>query len=302
MSEAQEQTPIEQILAMLSAAPIAEGEQTPQQMRDNMEQMTAAFPVRDDAEITPVKAGGVPAEWVRTPASRKDHVLLYLHGGGYVLGSPKTHRCLTSQLAHLLKASVLVIDYRMGPEDPFPAAIDDVLAAWSWMIDEQGFDPAHCTIAGDSAGGGLTAAFLIAARDKNIKLPACASLLSPWTDLTGESKTLETNAKTDPMVGKEGLTNIAAFYLGDASAKDPLASPLFAELKGLPPLLVQVTSAEALYDDSRIFADNAKKAGVDVELQTWPGLVHVFQLFHFMLPEGQEALANIAKFTQKHCG
>ena len=104
------------------------------------------------------------------------------------------------------------------------------------------------------------------------------------------------------MVGKEGLTNIAAFYLGDASAKDPLASPLFADLKGLPPLLVQVTSAEALYDDSRIFADNAKKAGVDVELQTWPGLVHVFQLFHFMLPEGQEALANIAKFTQKHCG
>ena len=106
MSEAQELTPIEQILAMLSAAPIAEGEQTPQQMRDNMEQMTAAFPVRDDAEITPVKAGGVPAEWVRTPVSRKDHVLLYLHGGGYVLGSPKTHRCLTSQLAHLLKASV----------------------------------------------------------------------------------------------------------------------------------------------------------------------------------------------------
>ncbi len=302
MSEAEDQTPIEQILALLQSAPIAEGEQTPEEMRQGMEQVVAAFPIREDAEITPVKAGNVPAEWMRTPASRKDHVMLYLHGGGYVLGSPKTHRSLTAQIAHLTKSSLLVIDYRMGPEDPFPAAIDDALAAWRWLLDDQGLDPAKCSVAGDSAGGGLTAAFLLSARDKKLPLPACASLLSPWADLTGTAKALETNASSDPMVNKEGLIRMAGLYLGGASAKDPLASPIFADLKGLPPLLVQVTSAEALYDDSRVLADNAKKAGVNITFQTWPNLVHVFQLFHFMLPEAQAAMEKIGDFTRQHSG
>ena len=298
MSEAKDLTPIEQIRAMLTAQPITDI-QPPEEMRANMEQVTQIFPVQEDVEIVEVKAGGVPGEWVRVPGSRKDHIVLYLHGGGYVLGSPKTHRSLVSELAHLAKASVLALDYRMGPENPFPAAVDDGLAAWRWLVEDEGQDAAKCAIAGDSAGGGLTAAVLLAARDHKAALPSCAALLSPWTDLTGDAKSLETNSD-DLMVRKEPLKEMAAFYLGGASAREPYASPLFADLAGLPPLLIQATSAEALYDDSRFFAENAQKAGVDAELQIWDGLVHVFQMFHFMLPEGREALEKIALFMQSH--
>jgi acetyl esterase/lipase len=266
-------------------------------MRAVMEEIAA--PVPPDVKCTPVNAGGVPAEWIIAPGAAEDHFLLYLHGGGYVLGSINTHREMVSRLSRAAGVRALVPDYRLAPESPFPAAVDDATAAYRWLL-SQGAKPARTVIAGDSAGGGLTLATLVALRDAKLPLPAAGVCLSPWTDMEGVGASMTSKAKEDPVVQKEGLLGMAKLYLGGADPKTPLAAPLHADLRGLPPLLIQVGSAETLLDDSTRVAERAKMAGVKVDLEVWNEMIHVWQLFAPILPEGQQAIEKIGKFIRGH--
>ena len=298
MSQAKETAAIDSIREQLEEKKVASETLSVEDMRQNLRDLSAVYAVREDATITAVDAGGVPSEWIVAQAARDDFTLLYFHGGGYALGSLETHHTITTELSHLLKARVLAADYRLAPESPYPAAVEDGVAAWRWLIEQEGIDPAKAAIAGDSAGGGLTVATMLSLKDKGLPLPAFGYLISPWVDLTGESKTLASNAKTDPMVDKEGLVAIAQMYLNGASAREPYASPLFGDLSGLPPLLVQATTAEVLLDDARLLTDRVNEAGGKATLQTWPDLVHVFQIAHSVLPEGAEAIGKAADFSK----
>src|SRR5215831_14436147 len=266
-------------------------------MRAVMEEMAA--PVPADVKCTPVDAGGVPAEWIVAPGAAADRFLLYLHGGGYVLGSINTHRELVSRLSRAAGVRALAPDYRLAPENPFPAAVNDATAAYRWLL-SQGAKPERTVIAGDSAGGGLALAALVAIRDAKLPLPGAGVCLSPWTDMEGVGASMTSKAKEDPVVQKEGLLNMAKLYLGGADPKSPLAAPLHADLRGLPPLLIQVGSAETLLDDSTRVAERAKAAGVKVDLEVWSEMIHVWHLFAPILPEGQEAIAKIGKFIREH--
>ena len=280
---------------------VANPNATIQEQRASFEASMGMMPTPPNTKVTPVKVDGIPAEWVDAPTARADHAILYLHGGGYVIGSPVTHRSLAGKLSETSKARVLVIDYRMAPENPFPAAVDDAVKAWRWLL-AQGLSPAKLAISGDSAGGGLTLATLVALRDAKAPLPKTAALLSPWTDLTGNSETMTTRADKDPMVQKAGLMAMGALYLNGKDAKTPLASPLFADLRGLPPLLIQVGDHETLLDDSRTLEKNAKAAGVDVTLEVWDEMIHVWHLFHPMLPEGVKGLERIGEYLRGKWG
>ena len=243
-------------------------------------------------------AGGVPAEWVSAPGTRADHAVLYLHGGAYCAGSPASHRGLAGLLSAAAGARVLVADYRLAPENPYPAAVEDATAAYRWLL-AQGIDPARAAIAGDSAGGGLTLATLVALRDAGDPLPAAGVCISPWVDLEMKGDSMTTRAKLDPMVGREGLLEAAAMYLAGADARTPLAAPVYADLRGLPPLLIQVGTSETLYDDSTRLDERAQAAGVDVTLQVWEDMVHVWHLFAAMLPEGQQGIEAIGEYLRE---
>lgn len=271
--------------------------------RSFMDQM--AMPAPDDVSVTPVDAAGVPAEWVCAPGADPDRRLLYLHGGGYVLGSRISHRRLASDVSRASGSAVLLIDYRLAPETPFPGAVDDALAAlrWLWANGPSGSGEANTLfVAGDSAGGGLTLATLIAARDAGEPLPNAAITLSAWTDLAGTGASITTRAEADPLIGGGGaaLTGMASNYLGDADATTPLASPLYADLRGLPPLLMQVGDDEVLLDDTLRVAERAKAQGVDVTVHVEPGAFHVYPLFAPDAPESRAALAQIGAFVQAH--
>jgi monoterpene epsilon-lactone hydrolase len=246
-----------------------------------------------------VDVAGIPAEWVVAPDADAQCVILYLHGGGYVVGSIATHRGLAGRLSHAAAARVLLIDYRLAPEHPFPAAVEDATAAYRWLLGS-GVNPARMVIAGDSAGGGLTVATLVALRDAGEPLPAAGVCQSPWVDLEGIGDSMTTKADVDPMVQRERLVQLAQCYLAGADPQTPLAAPLYADLHGLPPLLVQVGTAETLLDDATRLADRARAAGVEVSLEPWDDMIHVWQLFAPMLPEGQQAIERIGDFIRKH--
>ncbi len=250
------------------------------------------------ATAEPVDAGGVPAEWVSAGCASADRAVLYLHGGAYSAGSPASHRGLAGRLSAAAGARVLVADYRLAPENPYPAAVEDATAAYRWLL-AQGVGPARTAIAGDSAGGGLTLATLAALRDAGDPLPAAGVCISPWVDLEMRGESMTTRAKLDPMVGREGLLEAAAMYLAGADARTPLAAPLHADLRGLPPLLIQVGTSETLYDDSIRTEERARAAGVDATLQVWEEMVHVWQLFAAMLPEGQQAIEAIGEYLRE---
>ena len=250
-----------------------------------------------DAKCEKVDAGGVPAEWVMAPGCDSGRAILYLHGGGYAIGSLNTHRRLAYDISAASSAKVLLIDYRLAPEHPFPAAVDDAAAAWRWLL-QQGFAPNRMAIAGDSAGGGLTIATLVNLRDLKLGLPACAVTISPWVDLEGLSNSLTTRSKQDPMVQKDGLLWMARMYLNGKDAKSPLAAPLHADLKGLPPTLIQVGTAETLLDDSIRIAEKMHAAGVDARLAIWPNMLHVFPLFAPILSEGRDGCIEIGNFIR----
>jgi monoterpene epsilon-lactone hydrolase len=254
-------------------------------------------PPRDTETIT-INAGGVSADRVITPASRPNRHVLYLHGGAYRLGAPSTYRHFTWRIASAAQARVLVIDYRLAPEHPFPAALEDAVSYYCWLLAE-GADPRQIAVIGDSAGGGLALALLLKLRDSGLPLPAAAVVLSPWTDLalTGASITL--NAKFDAMVHAEDVPKFAADYLAGADPRHPYASPLYGDPTGLPPTLIQVGSEEVLRDDAVRMAERMQRAHCQAELQLWPGMPHVWHLFAPILPEAREAIVEISKFLQR---
>lgn len=291
---------LQMIVEALRARPDS-AELSIQDQRAAFQELTSQFQPAQDVRCEPVDAGGIPAEWITTPEAGHERAIYYLHGGGYVMGSIGTHRDMISRLSRAARARALAIDYRLAPENPFPAAVEDSTSAYRWLI-STGVDPARLVIAGDSAGGGLTMATLVALRDAGDPLPAAAVCLSPWVDLEGVGESMTTRAEVDPMVQRESLLQSAKAYLRDAAPRTPLAAPLYANLAGLPPLLIQVGTAETLLDDSTRLAERARAAGVEVILELWDDMIHVWQFCAAMLPEGQQAIDRIGEFVRKHTG
>ncbi len=245
-----------------------------------------------------VSAGGVPGEWISVNGAAAGRVIYYLHGGGYTIGSVNSHAALVARLCQAAGARSLAVNYRLAPEHPFPAAVEDAVAGYRWLL-EQGTGPERTTIAGDSAGGGLTVATLVALRDQGVPLPAAAVCLSPWVDLEGLGDSIRTKAAADPMIDEPHLHESASAYLAGADPRTPLAAPLYADLAGLPPLLVHVGSAEVLLDDSIRLAERAKAAGVDVTLEVWDEMIHVWHFMAGILPEGQQAIDRVGQFVRE---
>jgi acetyl esterase/lipase len=244
------------------------------------------------ANFSPSRQGGVAGEWARGEAGAAN--LLYLHGGGYFTCSPQTHRSITGAFA-IRGFAVFTPDYRLAPEHPFPAAVEDGLNAYRGMLAR---GPAEkLVIAGDSAGGGLALATLLAAKSNKMPMPGCVILFSPWTDLSCSGASVQSNAERDSMLYAPRMQEGAAIYLAGADPKDPLASPLYGDLAGLPPLLIQVSDMEVLLDDSTRLAERARAAGVQVELTIWPNLPHVWQVSQMLLPEARKALDEAAAFA-----
>jgi acetyl esterase/lipase len=251
------------------------------------------------ATIEVVDANGVPAEFVRADGAPTDAALLYLHGGGYCIGSIASHRGLAAQLSRKAQMSVLLIDYRLAPEHPHPAAVDDATSAYRYLL-ASGFSPARIAVAGDSAGGGLTFTTLLSLRDQQVALPAAAVAISPWTDMGCDSESFTTRAEADPMVTGAGLKRMADWFLAGQNPRDPLASPLHADLSGLPPVLVHVGDHEVLLDDAVRIAQRAREAGVDATLEVFPEMIHVFHAFAGVVPEADAALDAVAAFVRHH--
>jgi acetyl esterase/lipase len=246
-----------------------------------------------------VDAGGVAAEWVVAPAAEPGRHILYLHGGGYVIGSPALYCHLTWRLASAAGARLLAVDYRLAPEHPFPAALDDALAAYGWLLSE-GADPCRLTVVGDSAGGGLAFALLLRCRDEGrLPLPAAVAALSPWTDLALTGASLRRNLVADPFLDANGIPPIAACYLAGADPRHPYASPLYGDLTGLPPALIQVGSDEVLLDDATGMAQRLRAAGCEVALEVWPRMPHVWHLFATVMPEARRAIARVGAFARE---
>ncbi len=271
-------------------------------LREAAETKAREKPLPSDIACEAVDAGGgaalqVKAEWVSAPEAATDKVLLYFHGGGYYRGSMNTVREMVSRMSRASGLTVLNVGYRLAPEHPFPAAVDDALAAYGWLL-ERGVAPGSIAVGGDSAGGGLTMALMLAMRGQGRPLPAAGVCLSPWVDLTQSGQSYLTRVDEDPSITKPYLDHAAGVYLNGADARGQLASPMFADLAGLPPLLIQVGTAEVLLDDARSLADAARAAGVNVELDEWEGMVHVWQNSGPGLPEAKEAVEKIGAWLR----
>ena len=268
--------------------------------RAGMEAAVAVFPLADGVALTPVDANGVPAEWQARANAPGDTAILYLHGGGYAIGSIATHRSMTTAMAAGFNGRVLSVDYRLAPEHPCPAAIDDAVNAYRYLLD-QGIKGQRIVIAGDSAGGGLTIAALQAIRDAGLPAPAGGWVLSPWVDLTVSSASMASKDE-DLMITAEGLNEYAAAYAPSGDVKDPRATPLHGALAGLPPLLIQVGTSERLLDDALTLAREAAAENVHVTLQAVPGQPHVFQMFGPLLSEAREAIASAVAWAHRQIG
>lgn len=275
----------------------------------------AGTPVSPEAlqvERLAVDAGGVPAEWIRVPASDPDRRLLYIHGGAFTAGSPDSHRYITAELARLASVSVLAIDYRLMPEHPRRAGITDCQTAYQWMLEHGPERVAPVTsayVAGDSAGGNLTLVLIAWLRDARLRQADAAIALAPLTDATLSSPTMRTNVASDPFLGPSmgrvtrlprSVLACLTLFANRMTPKNPLMSPLRGNLAGLPPTLLQVSATEMLFDDAQRYANKARAAGSPVELQVWNDMVHVWQLFFAVLPESRDALQEIAGFVRRH--
>lgn len=291
----------ESVVAMLRQGSLfgsEDGTLDVQAIRQGMEALTATSVLPEGTRVEPVDAAGVPAEWLHGPEADLDRVLLYLHGGGYVIGSIATHRAMVARIAAAAGIRALSIDYRLAPEHPFPAAVEDATAAYGFLL-EQGIAPARIAIGGDSAGGGLTFATLLALRDAGRPLPGAAIALSPWTDLEGTGESMTTRAEADPLVQRDGLLAMADLYLNGADPRTPTASPLYGDLAGLPPTCIQVGTAETLLDDATRIAERIRAAGGTVELEAFEDLIHVFQAFAPHVPESLEAIDKLGAFVKR---
>ena len=244
-----------------------------------------------------LSADGVPSDWLEPDNAVPGRAILYLHGGAYVICSPATHRGLAGKISEASGAHVLLIDYRLAPEHPFPAALDDALAAYRWLLGK-GFSPDHIAIGGDSAGGGLTLATALSLRDNGKKMPAALFLLSPWTDLTFSGESIRSRADRDPLLQFNDDNSLVKAYANGFPLDHPYISPLFADLHGLPPTFIQVGTEEILYDDSTRLEHKGRLSGVDISIETWPGMWHVFQIFAPYVPESQQAIEKIGEFIR----
>ncbi len=262
------------------------------EIRSNLMQKQASFMA--DVEINSVDLDGVPAEWQIAAGAMKDKVILYFHGGGYIMGSPNSTRMISIKLGIATKARILSIDYRLAPENPYPQGIEDCISSYKWLL-SRGFDPKNIIISGDSAGGYFTLITLIKLRDEGIPLPAGAILFSPATDLALTGESVITNGPTDPILADLGVFWWNECYLAGADPLSPEVSPFYANPINLPPILTQVSTSEMLYDDARLFVEKAKIAGVDAILQTWDDTLHEFQIYD--LPESTEAFEKVRKFA-----
>lgn len=273
---------------------------TLEQSREKFRAMVrmAPYPPRD-TETVRVDAGGVPADIVTRSASLAGRWVLYLHGGGYRVGSPAAYRQFTWRIADAARARALVIDYRLAPEHPFPGAIDDAFAACRWLFEQ---DAKEIVVMGDSAGGGLALALLMKLRDEGLRLPDAAVALSPWTDLALTGASLKENAAADPMLNAGELPEFAADYLAGADPRNPYASPLYGHPAGLPPVLIHVGSDEILRDDAVRMAEKLRAANFKSELQVWPRMPHVWQAYTPVLPEARAAVADIGDFVRRILG
>lgn len=284
------------ILTLLRSRPPAFKE-TIEAQREHTDSIDRVFRIAADVIRTQVAAGSVPAHWIEAPGAKADRIILYLHGGGYVLGSIRSHGELISRIARATGGRALAPMYRLAPEHPFPAAVDDAVAAYRWLLAE-GARPESIVIAGDSAGGGLAIATLVALRDAGEPLPLAAACLSPWVDLEVTSASIEARAHLDPIVERKGLLKMAAHYLGGGDPRHPLASPIYADLTGLPPLFIQVGTAEVLFDDAVRLAERARLSGVEVTLDVWDEMLHAWHIFA-LLPEARRAIERIAQFIRE---
>jgi acetyl esterase/lipase len=264
------------------------------QDRATLEKMSALSARRKPGETANV--GGVAGEWQMPAVLASQRIVLYLHGGGYVIGSIATHRDLAGGIADAAGAKTLLLDYRLAPEHPFPAAVDDAVAAYRGLL-AAGSKPENIVFAGDSAGGGLTVAALVALKQQGLPLPAAGVCISPWVDLTFAGESMKTKQDADPLLGPGPLKWMGGLYLAGQPENTPLASPLFADLKGLPPLLIQVGTEEVLLDDALRLDAAARAAGVNVSLEVWDGMMHVWHLMAAMIPEGKQAIRKIGEFV-----
>ena len=290
---------LEALRALIRETRAAEQQPDMATRRTDMDQLGAAVAMPAGVVTEDVEVAGRPARWYRPDGGDPDRVVLYLHGGAYVSGSLESHRETCARLSIESAASVLALDYRLAPEHPLPAAIDDASAAWAWLIGEGGFRAGRAAVAGDSAGGGLTMATLIEVRDAGGELPAAAVVLSPWVDVACRQPSYTDRAELEPMLQLDFLRNDAARYVGDADLLDVRANPIDADLAGLPPMLVLVGTDEILYDESIVLHERLLGAGVVAELIVGEDMFHVWPAFP-MLPEAGEAMRAISSFIAKH--
>ena len=266
-------------------------------MRLNADERGKAFGLPADVTAQPADANGVRAEWTSTPEANPAHVVLYLHGGGYVLGSLDSHRHVAAEIGRACGARTLAVEYRLAPEHPFPAPVEDTVAAYRYLL-ASGVQANRIVMAGDSAGGGLVVGAMLALKEAGLPLPACGWCLSPWVDMQALGQSFTDRAAADPTVQKETILTMAQWYMGDADPRHPGAAPIYGDLTGLPPLLIQVGAAETLLDDSIALARRAGAADVMVDLQIWPEMIHVWHLYFPMLSAGRRAIAAGGSFVR----
>lgn len=264
--------------------------------------ITLALPLNPETHVSPARLGGVPGEWLATGRNIvSGRVFLYFHGGGYFFGSPRSHRSLTWRLSDVCRAKVLALDYRQPPDWKYPAPLEDALAAYKGLL-KRGYKPSDIIIGGDSAGGNLTLATLLKLREKDLPMPAAAVLISPWTDLSCSGESIASNADSEQFIPANVLRFVAAAYSKHSDQVDALISPVYADLAGLPPLFIQVSRSEVLYDDAARIAANARKAGTSCRLQVWDDMMHVFQVLAGWLPEANLAVREIGHFVDATLG
>lgn len=267
--------------------------------RSETEALAGYFKTKIEFESTQTKVNHIPAAWITTPGASRERVILFFHGGGYNSGSIKSHRPLAANIGNASKARVLLVDYRLAPEHLFPAAVEDAESAYGWLLSNE-ISPDQIIVAGDSAGGGLAISLLIRLRDAGESLPAAAVCLSPWMDLTCSGESWRTNTGKDLMLDPGAIMESARLYLGETDPRTPLASPLYADLSGLPPILIQVGSDEFLLSDSTNFTEQAQAAGVKLTLEVWEGMQHEWHFAARMIPEGRQAIGRIGEFILSH--
>jgi epsilon-lactone hydrolase len=288
---------IEAVRTILSSKPRPVG--WPERRR-RLDEVGAVWPVADDIKLVTVDLGGFSGEWSMAPRSDISRVLMFFHGGGYCSGSILSHRRMVTEAGRAAGVRTLAVGYRLAPEHPFPAAFDDALTAWRFLVNE-GIAASHIAIGGDSAGGGLTVALVNRLREARVEQPACAWLVSPWTDLTMSGSTLRSKDAVDPIIHGGYLLELAEAYLPPGlDRKDPRVSPLYSDLKGFPPILIQVGSDETLLDDATRFAAAAGLWDVATTLEIWPYMIHAWHLWNARLESGRRALASAGAFIRTH--